>query len=148
MTAQTNKQTNKPGPARRIPRPRRRPGFKDGTVDVVLLELRDAARARRCDPCGRAGKHGGAEARARDRRREPVDLIRSRLGCCRLASEACAGADPSTEGLGLAILKPAGLSPHPPPRPAAAADRTARPPVPTTSLRRTSDSCFLAAASA
>ena len=89
----------KPGLARRIRRPRRRPGFKGRAVDVVLLELRNAARACRCDPCGRACKHGGTEARARDRRREPVDLIRSRLGCRRLASEACVGADPSTEGL-------------------------------------------------
>jgi hypothetical protein len=69
------------------------------TVDVVRLELRDAARAGRCEPCGRACKHGGTEARVRDRHREPVDLIRSRLGCRRLASDVCAGADPSTEGL-------------------------------------------------
>jgi hypothetical protein len=89
----------KPGLARRIHRPRRRPGFKGRAVDVVRLELRNAARACRRDPCGRACKHGGTEARARDRRREPVDLIRSRLGCRRLASEACAGADASTEGL-------------------------------------------------
>jgi hypothetical protein len=94
----TNKQKDKPGPARRIRTPRRWP-CERRTVDVARLELRNAARACRCDPCGRACKHGGTEARARDRRREPVDLIRSRLGCRRLASEACVGADPSTEGL-------------------------------------------------
>ena len=44
------------------------------TVDVVLLELRDAMRTRRCDPLGGAGEHGCTEVHARDGRCEPFDL--------------------------------------------------------------------------
>ena len=44
------------------------------TVDVVGLELRNAVRTRRCDPCGGAGEHGCTEVHARDGRCEPFDL--------------------------------------------------------------------------
>ena len=72
---------------------------------VRLRQCQTEVRRFHCLRNRAAARHGSADVRARDRRREPGNHIRMRLGRGGLASEACVGADPSYSHSVLGVLR-------------------------------------------